>query len=104
MGMKWAAAFCEQATFLLKIDDDMLFHVYKVMNYLDQLLLKKSSSVLKKTMICKINRNASVVRNQKSKFYVSLETYPQDVYPNYCDGPAYLFTADLAKMFYIRSL
>jgi len=104
MGMKWAAAFCEQATFLLKIDDDMSFNVYKVMNYLDHLLLKKSSGVLNKTMICKMNRNATVVRNQASKFYVSLKTYPQEVYPDYCDGPAYLFTADLAKMFYIRSL
>ncbi len=102
--MKWAAAFCEQAAFLLKIDDDMSFNVYRVMKYLDQLLLQKSSGILNKTMICKINRNATVARNLANKFYVSLETYPHDVYPNYCDGPAYLFTADLAKIFYIRSL
>ncbi len=100
--MKWAAALCEQATFLLKIDDDMSFNVYRVMKYLDQ--LKKSSGILKKTMICKLNRNATVVRNLTNKFYVSPETYPHDVYPIYCDGPAYLLTADLAKMFYIRSL
>jgi len=103
MGMKWAATYCENAKFMLKIDDDISFNVYRVMNYLDNLLLESSNN-LRKTMICKIHRKAGVIRNPRNKFYVSKELYPKDVYPDYCDGPAYIFTADLAEMFYKRSL
>jgi len=103
MGMKWAATYCENAKFMLKIDDDISFNVYRVMNYLDNLLLESSNN-LRKTMICRFRSNSPTVRNPGSKFFVSEDMYSKDVYPFYCDGPAYLFTTDLAEMFYMRSL
>ena len=55
-------------------------------------------------MICKFLRNSPTVRIPSSKWYISKKTYTNDVYPDYCDGPAYIFTSDLAEIFFIKSL
>ncbi|NXH14441.1 B3GT1 galactosyltransferase, partial [Bucco capensis] len=42
------------------------------------------------------------LRNKAYKWYVPKEIYPNNTYPPYCGGPAYVFSADLApKIFQI---
>ncbi|NXL86751.1 B3GT5 galactosyltransferase, partial [Alectura lathami] len=40
------------------------------------------------------------LRNKAYKWYVPREVYPNDTYPPYCGGPAYVLSADLAAKVY----
>lgn len=44
------------------------------------------------------------MRSKSSKFYISREEYPFDVYPQYVQGPAYLLTRSAVHDLYEKSL
>ncbi len=95
IAMKWAATYCSNAKFVLKIDDDFVTNMPKLLSYLDRQNLNLKNTLFGYTLF-----NYPIDRNENSKFYVSKEDYGENYNPNFCLGGAYVFTIDLASSFF----
>lgn len=95
MGLKWIAAYCTQAKFLLKTDDDVFVNIFKLMTHL---ITREPNNLL---MCCILP--TYVFRVQPNKWYVTREEYPNDTYPPYCLGRAVVLTTDVAAAMFRAS-
>ncbi|XP_069464879.1 beta-1,3-galactosyltransferase 2-like [Ambystoma mexicanum] len=96
MGMEWVAKHCPNASYVMKIDNDMFLNV----DFLVHNLLIPGIQVRRNYMSCNIVRNAEPQRTRGYKYYVPKEVYPRNKYPPYCSGPGYVLSGDLAKKIY----
>ncbi|XP_037949520.1 beta-1,3-galactosyltransferase 5-like [Teleopsis dalmanni] len=98
MGLRWAGSECENAKFVIKIDDDIIYDIYYTRNYLNELLLKQSQLATSgKLLSGVIFSSGPPVRDEKSKWYVSLKDFPGSVYPYYLSGWFYVTNPLTAK-------
>ena len=98
--MKWTSEYCSNARFVLKIDDDIIMNTRKVYDYLNDRWLANETH---NAFHCYINYMREPMRFE-TKWTMTKEDYPYDFYPTYCDGPAYLFSIDLAAKLFNASL
>jgi beta-1,3-galactosyltransferase 1 len=119
--LKWTTKYCAHPPFMLKvrawvhstrkmrvqIDDDVLVNPFVLVRHLKH--MQKTGYGAKNTISClrwdKVQVRsahecaqaalAQVVRNKKSKWYVSESEYAGQVYPPYCSGSAWVFSMDL---------
>ncbi|XP_067835878.1 beta-1,3-galactosyltransferase 5-like [Heptranchias perlo] len=89
MGLEWVKRFCPSSSFVMKTDTDMFVNT----DYLRELLSQTSN---KDIFTGYIMGNSKPIRDQSSKWYVSKQEYPQDMYPPFCSGTGYVLSADLA--------
>ena len=94
--LKWAATYCANATYVLKADDDVFVNIPNLLRALDS--VKKS-----KFFLCSGILRMPVVRNKKSKWYVSIAEYVRRLYPDYCSGTAYAFSTNVAAGLFARA-
>ncbi|CAJ0589599.1 unnamed protein product [Cylicocyclus nassatus] len=80
---------CEQVAHLIKVDDDVVLLLDKILS------IRKN--VDENVIYCQLWNNHAPSRNPISKWYVPRSSWPQDVYPDYCDGPAYIIGRKAAK-------
>lgn len=99
MGLRWVGNYCSKAKFAMKIDDDVVFNTPYVINYLHE----QSKRNLSNSFLCRAMYHKIVKRDPSRKFWLSKKYYYPDEYPTYCDGPAYMFTADIATPFFVKS-
>ncbi|XP_043936465.1 beta-1,3-galactosyltransferase 5-like isoform X2 [Protopterus annectens] len=80
LAMKWVHQFCSSSSFVMKTDTDMFVNVF----YLTKLLLwrKRISNFV--TGFLKMNEKP--IRIKTSKWYISKDEYPLEVYPTFCSG------------------
>lgn len=88
MLIRWARDYCTGASFVLKIDDDMLLGVWDLATTLNQL------QQVRRTMWGWLYHKYKPVRNKSNKWYVSEKTYAKDVYPDFLSGGSYLISGD----------
>ncbi|XP_068129590.1 beta-1,3-galactosyltransferase 1-like [Hyperolius riggenbachi] len=96
LGMEWVTKFCPNASYVMKIDNDMFLNV----DYLVHKYLRPELPVREKYFTGYVLNNTKPIRNSGNKWYVPEEIYPNDTYPPYCAGPGYVFSADMAKKIY----
>lgn len=96
MGFKWAATRCAHARFVLKTDDDMYVNIPNLLKRLNTL----GEERLKKTVIGACNKKSSPIRNKKSKWFASADSYPERFYPGFCSGTGYATSLSLARDVY----
>lgn len=94
MGLKWAVTECPKAKFLIKIDDDSVFDIFFIKSYLETLELRDS---VKNFMAGYILDNKKPIRVSASKWFVSLDEYGGDAYPDYLSGWLYLTNQRVAR-------
>ncbi|XP_068177936.1 beta-1,3-galactosyltransferase 1-like isoform X1 [Antennarius striatus] len=92
--MHWLATRCPKAAYVMKIDTDMLLSVENLLTMLQRPNIPKTNYLTGYIM-----RNIPVVRSMNSKWYVSEEMYPENTYPPYPLGTAYLLSNDLPAKF-----
>ncbi|XP_040072298.1 beta-1,3-galactosyltransferase 1-like [Ixodes scapularis] len=97
-GMKWTIENCPSTEYVVKLDDDMVVNVSMVMNY-----LRAHSTSEKLECHCNVYKNALVVRDVKSKWYLSEKTYPKKMFPPYCAGGVGLFKSSALRGLYNAS-
>ncbi|XP_021325280.1 beta-1,3-galactosyltransferase 2 [Danio rerio] len=90
--MDWLATRCPQATFSMKVDSDMYINLENLMTLLLRPELPRQNYITGFLMW-----DRPVIRNKKSRYYVSEELYPDTKYPTYVLGVAYVFSNDLPK-------
>lgn len=88
MGLEWVSRFCPNASYVMKADHDVFLNL----EYLAGLLRPPKSDFLTGY----VYRWTGPLRNRAYKWFVPREVYPNDTYPPYCGGPAYVLSGDLA--------
>ena len=73
----------ESYQYVLKIDDDSLVNFDS---------LRKALTRVKPDYWGNVWHNSVVIRDSKSKWFVSKSTYPEDHYPDYCSGGGYVLS------------
>jgi hypothetical protein len=102
-GLKWANMFCSKVDFLLKTDDDILVDIVSFMETLYTTIIP-SRGTWKKLVLCNVWTRMKVIRDPKSKWYVSDEEFHEEYFPAYCSGSAFLFSGDLIPALYTTAL
>lgn len=74
MGIRWASKYCENAKYIMKLDDNILLNSYNLVKFLEK-------KVIKNTFLCKTWQDAAVRRDNTSKFYIPKDVYKFDHYP-----------------------
>lgn len=86
-----AAVLDNKDLLLLKLDDDVLVDTRNLMQ--SDFLFGQHSFT--NGFGCRVNRNSSVNRERSSKWFISEQEWPDSVFPDYCDGPAYFFRPEV---------
>ncbi|CAN7948987.1 unnamed protein product, partial [Ixodes hexagonus] len=97
-GMKWTIENCPSVKYIVKMDDDFVVNVLKVIDYLDK--LPKDGRL---EFHCNVYRNVHVHRNATSKWYLPEEVYRRKIYPQYCAGGCTIFNAEALRGLYDAS-
>lgn len=98
MGYKWVSKFCPQATFILKTDDDIFADIFQVLEVIQAELMSSN-----RTYACLNMGGNKPIRDKRSKWFVSKELYPDEMYPDFCSGSSYLMRATDAVKIYSAS-
>ncbi|XP_068098397.1 beta-1,3-galactosyltransferase 1-like [Hyperolius riggenbachi] len=93
MGLHWVATYCPKASYVMKTDSDMFVNT----EYLIKAVLKPEEPPRQNYFTGHLIPNSQPNRNKKSKWYVTLEEYPEKRYPLFCSGTGYVFSVDLAS-------
>ncbi|KAH9773916.1 Beta-1,3-galactosyltransferase GALT1 [Citrus sinensis] len=84
------------AKFVMKTDDDAFVRVDEVLTSL------KRINVHSGLLYGLINSESRPHRNPESKWYISLEEWPEETYPPWAHGPGYVVSHDIGKAVYKR--
>ncbi|KAF4074295.1 hypothetical protein AMELA_G00237900 [Ameiurus melas] len=96
MIMNWVASYCTSAKYAMKIDADIFLNVPYLVHYLQN---KAKHNYITGSVI----NDGQPRRNQDSKWYLSEELYPENIFPPYLAGAAYVFSVDLSMKILLAS-
>ncbi|XP_018429518.1 PREDICTED: beta-1,3-galactosyltransferase 1-like [Nanorana parkeri] len=96
MGMEWVIKFCPNASYVMKIDNDVFLNV----DYLIHHLLHPELPARQNYLTGFLVSYTGPIREKMSKWYIPEELYPGDTYPPYPSGPGYVFSGDMARKIY----
>jgi hypothetical protein len=103
MSLNWISKYCSNSVFSVKLDDDVVINLNYLIEYLSRFKASYYDTIFENIVLCKIWYNAVVSRDNNSKFYISENDYSSSNYPAYCDGPAYIYSTDLANKLFQTS-
>lgn len=91
--LEWSIRYCSKAKFIFKTDDDMFVNVRNLLEVVEEYRNTE------RTIIGHLAHKWSPERNL-GKYGVSVSLYPNDTWPDFITGQAYLISRDLiAEMF-----
>lgn len=88
--LEWLSVYCQNAPFAMKVDADMFLNVKNLVDML-------RSAPKQNYMTGLVARNAMVLRDPRSKWYLPKTVYSPPLYPPYALGLGYVFTLDLPE-------
>ncbi|CAF1017166.1 unnamed protein product [Rotaria sordida] len=97
MALNWILRHCNQVSYILKTDDDMLINMFSVLNHLYTLTYVYPTEAWHSTIACLVWTRMRVTRDPSSKWFVSSDEYPYEHFEPYCSGSAYFITQDLIR-------
>ncbi|XP_043913878.1 beta-1,3-galactosyltransferase 9 [Protopterus annectens] len=98
MTMEWTVTFCSKARFILKTEEDVFVNYVSLVDYL--LILKRNPEDL---YIGRVIHQQMPIREPQSVGFVSVTLYPEESYPDYCSGTAFVVSQDVARKVYVVS-
>lgn len=98
--MEWTIHNCPLAKFIMKCDDDIYLNIDNLYKFI------QSQVNVKNTIIGHSTKNLQMKphRNMDSKYYISIDQYPADVFPLFVFGPSYLISSDILTLLYKESM
>ena len=81
---QWVAQYCQHAQYVLKIDSDVEINVPKLLTTLD------TRTIPDKFNCGRLMKKSKVFRQKYHKWFVSKDNYPNDYFPPYCLGVAFI--------------
>lgn len=105
MGYKWILNFCADATFVMKVDDDMFIDILRIIRWRSEDLSPSADHSLRRgppvpDLYCNTFVGTKPQRCVGCKWYSTESEWPQDYYPDYCSGWCYSLTVDLIRKLY----
>uniref|UniRef100_A0A4D5RUH4 Hexosyltransferase n=1 Tax=Ixodes scapularis TaxID=6945 RepID=A0A4D5RUH4_IXOSC len=97
-GMKWTMDNCPSAKYIVKMDDDIVLNLYKLLRYIDQ-----RTESEKPAFHCCVWEGMPVLRHTMSPWYLSEKLYPPNVFPTYCSGSTVIFRSSILRPLYNAS-
>ncbi|XP_063417502.1 beta-1,3-galactosyltransferase brn-like [Mytilus trossulus] len=94
MAYQYAVENCVNTQFLFFVDDDFFINIFKINQYLESLTAPFKSKLFKGFII----QTGKPFRNKSSKWYLTREEYPCDLFPTYLAGGAILMSMNIAKL------
>lgn len=94
MMMEWLSRECQQASYAVKVDADVLLNMNNLINMLVGL-----NTVPSNYMSGLVWNGSPVIRNPSNKFFLPHEVYPKNEYPPYPLGMCYIISLDLPQKF-----
>lgn len=91
MGFNWVSTNCPGAKYVFFVDDDYLVNIKYLWDHLNRLYVAGQRSIFTGFVFT----NAKVHRNINSKWYISKEEFPDDVWPPYASGGSMVITTDI---------
>ncbi|XP_078496949.1 beta-1,3-galactosyltransferase 9 [Lissotriton helveticus] len=98
MSMQWTVAFCPNARFLLKVEEDIFVNLMSLVDYLMHLRTHPED-----IYIGRVVHQEVPIRNPGRPDFVSFSFFPEKYYPDYCSGAAFIISQDVARKVYIAS-
>ena len=109
--LRFISLNCQHVPYILKTDDDTFVNMFGVIDYLQidveggkalegngrTATRGVSSPAVSKLLACLVWDGMGVVRDEKSKWYISKQEWEEDIFPRYCSGLAYLMSNDVAQ-------
>ncbi|XP_064471933.1 beta-1,3-galactosyltransferase 5-like [Ornithodoros turicata] len=92
MMLHWTTKYCPGVRFLVKVDDDTYLNVP---NLVEALRVQRTDAIY--GMLYHLT---SAIRSLESKWYVTVEEYPGDTYPDYVGGAAYVVGGRVVELLY----
>lgn len=94
--LKWINNYCQNVSYVMKIDDDVFLQVSNLVDYLSNI---RNYNLL---MGFKVH-SAAPVQNINSKWFMPLAGYSKSVYPDYLAGPGYVMGRNAINILYQNS-
>ncbi|XP_063423208.1 beta-1,3-galactosyltransferase brn-like [Mytilus trossulus] len=94
MAYQYAVENCVNTQFLFFVDDDFFINILKINKFLATLSIADKSQLFRGFVIS----GMTPYRNKSSKWYLSHEEYPYDIFPTYLAGGAILMSMTIAKL------
>ena len=91
MALRWITQYCRQTQHIIKADDDTAVNIFQLITG-----LAEGELSFMNTIYCSIYSHMHPRRDKSDKWYMSWEEYPEEVYPPYCEGYAYILDPKLA--------
>lgn len=86
MGIKWVNRYCTSAKYVIKMDDDIVVNLKKIVHMLKIIKLPK------KPIAGYILNNMTPIREPANKWYVTMDEYNKSNYPQFVSGWFYITT------------
>ncbi|XP_037949371.1 N-acetyllactosaminide beta-1,3-N-acetylglucosaminyltransferase 2-like isoform X1 [Teleopsis dalmanni] len=91
MGLRWASHECRMAKFIIKVNDNVIYDIYFVQNYLNALLENEFSLATSNQFLSGLVIVANKpLRDPKVEWYAKPEEFTADIYPYYLSGGFYV--------------
>lgn len=93
-GINWVTKYCSNAKFVMFVDDDFYVSTDQVVDYLTDLQRHNNADTL---FMGYVNYHARPFRYKSSKWHVTMESYPFNLYPPYLSAGAVLLSMEFLK-------
>ncbi|VDI38610.1 putative enzyme (brainiac) [Mytilus galloprovincialis] len=94
MAYQYAVEHCINTQFLFFVDDDVFINILKINEYLGALTLPFKSKLFNGYIV----KKGKPDRDKSSKWYLTREEYPCDLFPTYPAGGAILMSMAIARI------
>jgi beta-1,3-galactosyltransferase 1 len=101
-GLKWVSDNCGAVTYVIKSDDDILIDMHALMEQMNSTEVKSYGT--RNLIMCNQWVRMKVIRDKKSKWYISTEEFPDEYFPPYCSGSVFIMSIDAVQKLFWASL
>jgi len=92
MGLLWVTQYCQQAQYVIKMDDDIIVDFYRLRTVMNSIVHNH-----KPLLMGYLLKGTQPVREPANKWFVTQSEYPQSMYPPFLSGWLYITTPKDAK-------
>ncbi|XP_071152427.1 beta-1,3-galactosyltransferase 5-like [Mytilus edulis] len=93
----WVKNFCNNAKFVIKMDDDIMVNIPLIVPYLKE---KLNAGQTSKVLECKMITENIPVRDRNNKWFITREEYPFTKFLPYCAGHSSIMSIDVVRKMY----
>ncbi|NXM65821.1 B3G5B glucosaminyltransferase, partial [Serilophus lunatus] len=97
MSVEWTVTFCPQARFILKTSEDVFVGVPSLAGYL------LSLTQLEDIYLGRVIHQGVPDRDPQSPGFVPNQQYPEELFPDYCEGSAFVMSQDVARKVFVAA-